>query len=200
MNWAYDIISSIREGSLLGFRKHTFCDPASLLRQNNRIFPGSFNPIHNAHLPIGKGAIYEICVSNFYKGLASPEDLFHRITMLSMCDIPVLLSLSRTYTEKDNLFRRCVDQNYVYPIGADAWNRCIKSAGMFDGLDTSGSKFEVYPYPDEIVDHFPIPYEIVHVDRPVIRSSDIRLHNGLLNEQILPSRVVSYIESNGLYS
>lgn len=195
MNWAIDIIAGIQPTTLLCFYRYKFCDPSLFLKDNNIIFPGSFNPVHNAHLVIGNKAIFELCISNFYKGDASPYDIYHRINMLSSCGIPVLLTKAKTYTEKNTVLKQCVDQSYTYRIGGDAWNRCSKDAHMFYGLDDA--KIEVYPYQDEPVNNLDfVNYSIVHKPKPIVRSSDIR---NQLTKDFLPQSVISYIQKNNLY-
>lgn len=191
--WWGSSILSLAENELLCFDNFRFCDPIKFLEKNNHIFPGTFNPVHFGHITTGWGCTFEICLKNFFKGRNKLADIAHRIQMLSLVGVPVFITNATTYSEKDALFKKYVNRHYVYHIGSDAWNKCIKCPSMFENVS---SEFLVVETKDEKAkDLACVTYNKVIKCNDVVRSTDIRSGNyfGVDN------RVKEYIEKNNLY-
>ncbi|NBO22238.1 hypothetical protein EBU94_02695, partial [bacterium] len=80
--------------------------------ENIVIFKGSFNPPHKAHIDMVKtiekefdtNGYFVISMETFGKGLASPEDLLHRINMINSLGYPVIINKKPLFRDFVSLF------------------------------------------------------------------------------------------------
>jgi Cytidylyltransferase-like len=92
------------------------------------LLPGSFNPLHEAHLRlaeiaskiVGSAAAFDLSVLNADKPPLSDEAVRRRLTQF-VWRAPVWLTRAPTYTEKAELFPGC-----VFVIGADTAARIVQ--------------------------------------------------------------------------
>ena len=110
--------------NLLAFKNGKFIRVADALRQTDVIYSGSFNPPTVRH-GAQDHCLFEISQEHTYKGTISIQDLLHRIRMLDLMHKTVLISRSARFIDKHRVLRTYHDQDYIFLVGADAWNATI---------------------------------------------------------------------------
>lgn len=94
------------------------------------IYPGSFNPMHDAHREIyrlsyqilGVSPILELCLDNTDKPSIDYIEVKNRIK--TMKGLPVVLTDTPTFKEKvDKLSELYSNNKLIFIVGADTWNR-----------------------------------------------------------------------------
>lgn len=107
------------------------------------IFPGAFNPLHEAHITmhnlaqkhVGLTCLLEITDNHPDKGLIGHKDLANRIRKIRDSLLPVVITSASTYLDKVSWYKqRCKDlESIVFVIGADTWDR-IRDSVRYNGI------------------------------------------------------------------
>jgi len=203
----------LAERAPLLFHHNEFKRPVDYLRQYNRTYRGSFNPITLSHEEIGQGALFEVSLDNARKGKVSFEDLAHRIRMIDLAGRPTLItshtplfvdlhkslirlgSKSMTYLVGADTFNAIVDEKYInehpaYPFFEDFERDNQMQSGSFIVISRDGHEVTENKYSEKI------HYSVINSGYPHISSSAVR--EGKL--EYVSDKVRSYIEKHKLYS
>jgi nicotinic acid mononucleotide adenylyltransferase len=196
------------ENNPLAYKDGQFRRVVDILRQHDTIYPGSFNPVHKAHLNNGKGALFELSQKNCYKGDISLEDLLHRIRMLDLCGVPILITRSPLFLQKHALVSKVSPprNGYKYVIGADAWNAFVNPLQYAqDGQELEeffeNAIFKVFARPkvevveNQVTKHLNYKIALDAGEPSEYSSTEIRKGN---LEGVAP-KVAKYIRDHNLY-
>lgn len=157
-------------------------------RINRAIFPGAFNPPHEAHFSIARktNAVFNLELSPPHKGLLNVTTVLQRLKMLRHSDV-ILTNGCPLYIDKSTRFN-----DHPIVMGADAFIRMLdpkwgpEPAKMLEQFSQNGTKLMVfgrevdgkYVSADEAISRVPESascYDLVPVDgRWDISSSQIR--------------------------
>ncbi len=148
------------------------------------ILPGSFNPLHHAHLKLasvaaemlGAPVTFEVSVTNVDKPPLTAEEIMHRLAQFA-CRGPVALTQAPLYSEKAALFPGC-----TFVIGCDTAARLFEpryyggsTEGMYralESIEAAGCRFLVAGRADadgvfRTLDDIPMPARFHHLLRGI---------------------------------
>lgn len=186
----------------------------SICRGNDvLIFKGSFNPPHKAHIEmmetcvksLGVQGHFSISLETFGKGVASAEDILHRISMINELGYSVVINKNPLFRDFVNLFNNRMDKESKlhFVMGEDTALRFIVNP---DDIDHCPSKIENgETFKQECIYHvfkrtgepleLPSKFKVYEFNVPT-SSSFVREH---LNFDYLDSKTIKYITKNKLY-
>lgn len=195
------------ENNVLAFKGGKFVRVEDVLRDNEVIYSGSFNPPTTRHG--SQNCIFEISQNHTYKGTLSLEDLLHRIRMLDLMHKTVIISRAARFIDKDRVLRLYVDKDYTFLVGADAWNATIARhqypSDDFMGRALKGTKFLILPRggyaieQNRISDH--MKFEVLNEQSwpPEVSSTTVRNAQDPSQSGWITAPVAEYIKANKLY-
>ncbi len=116
--------------------------PADILRTNDILYFGSFNPPTLAHMDIGKDALFCLSNNNVVKGTVSSKDLLSRKYMLQLCNMSTILVGGPGYfKDYGRIFKKFIEKP-KFLMGADTFDRIADPEYVFKDVE-----FLVHPRP-----------------------------------------------------
>lgn len=215
-------IKLLSESKPIFFRDGELIRAAEVLRDNNAIFRGSFNPPTKAHLAIGRDAIYEIGMGNARKDTADLQSLAHRVRMLTLLGKDVMITHSdKLFTLLHSRVLSLEYKKYKYLVGTDTFNSVTNIKWYSDlkenlstsnanwknamrqfksGIDNTGI-FEVIQRADQRIEETQIEKFVEYVVTEIEYDhtiSSTRVRNGELD--LCPDVIANYIYALNLYN
>jgi len=98
-----------------------------MIRNAKAIYRGSFNPVTQSHLEIGKDALFELSMTNFRKPASNYTDLVHRINMLNIAGKGVLVTTGQeTFIAFQEMLYKKYKIKSPYVMGMDTFNAVVE--------------------------------------------------------------------------
>lgn len=190
------------------------------------ILGGTFNPIHNGHLLLAKGALEKLGLDKLiflptYQAkhkVSLPEDFFSRVKMIELAiqsedkflvdtQEIFLRRSSYTYYSLKMLHKKYIDATLFFVIGADSYNNLhtwyrweeLFSLANFIVVNRGNEKISndrIDLNPDYLKNIIKLNLFIPNISSSEIRS--LITHNGKITG-LLPGEVEDYIYANELY-
>lgn len=138
-----------------------YCDSIEYIKKNDTlvIYPGSYNPLHDAHREIYNLAhkitqlpvFYELSVTNSYKPSMDYVDLENRYKQFNTVNWlnAVILTKAPRFVDKVNLLKKHFNpKEIIIVVGADTWERVYDAAAHKNGdikfFEDNNVKFLVF--------------------------------------------------------
>ena len=138
-----------------------YCESIELFKNNDTvvIYPGSYNPLHDAHKEIYHLAhkitelpvFYELSITNSYKPSMDYVDLENRYKQFNIVNWlnAVIITKAPRFVDKVNLLKKYFDcKEIIIVVGADTWERVYDDASHKNGdikfFEDNNVKFLVF--------------------------------------------------------
>lgn len=138
------------------------------------IYPGSFNPLHPAHIEIkeraekilGMPVYFELTPFNSYKPAIDHIEVFNRLLQF---DESILITTAPRFVDKVTKLKQTFGINeIIIVVGADTWRRVYDDAAYRNGdikfFEDNNVKFLVFGRNSELIENQDSPLFIKHDD------------------------------------